>query len=283
MFGGRHRTSAVIAGLVVIGALGPLLVTVSGCRDENDPNYWLGKMDDVVWRDQALTNLERLFSEKMREVNNNRDDPAMQEFVKTVSGGLIQNYQSMSQAATQDVTSMNKIVSLLSQMETTDALPVYTAALSDVSGTKIGRAMRAVVDMPALGERTFYVDCDVIQADGGTRTAAINGAFVAMVDALRKMQESKRVKKMPVEDYLAAVSIGIVDGKVLLDLCYQEDSQADVDLTLVMTGSGRLVEVQAGGEGTTFTRDDLDSLIGEGAKGIKKVIKWQKEILGNLR
>jgi ribonuclease PH len=147
----------------------------------------------------------------------------------------------------------------------------------------IGRAMRAVVDMPALGERTFYVDCDVIQADGGTRTAAINGAFIAMVDALRKMQESKRIRKIPVEDYLAAVSIGIVDSKVLLDLCYLEDSQADVDLTLVMTGSGRLVEIQAGGEGTTFSLEDLDSLIGEGAKAIKKIVKWQKEILGDLK
>lgn len=147
----------------------------------------------------------------------------------------------------------------------------------------IGRAMRAVVDMPALGERTFYVDCDVIQADGGTRTAAINGAFIAMVDALRKMQESKKIRKIPVEDYLAAVSIGIVDSKVLLDLCYLEDSQADVDLTLVMTGSGRLVEIQAGGEGTTFSLEDLDSLIGEGAKAIKKIVKWQKEILGDLK
>lgn len=147
----------------------------------------------------------------------------------------------------------------------------------------IGRAMRAVVDMPALGERTFYVDCDVIQADGGTRTAAINGAFIAMVDALRKMQESKKIRKIPVEDYLAAVSIGIVDSKVLLDLCYLEDSQAAVDLTLVMTGSGRLVEIQAGGEGTTFSLEDLDSLIGEGAKAIKKIVKWQKEILGYLK
>ncbi len=147
----------------------------------------------------------------------------------------------------------------------------------------IGRAMRTVVDTTALGERTFYVDCDVIQADGGTRTAAINGAFIALVDALRTMKDAKRIRKIPVEDYLASVSVGIVDGRMLLDLCYAEDSQADVDMTLVMTGDGRLVEVQAGGEGTTFSREDLDSLIREGSKGIKKVVKWQKEILGDLR
>ncbi len=147
----------------------------------------------------------------------------------------------------------------------------------------IGRAMRAVVDTGPLGERTLYVDCDVIQADGGTRTAAINGAFIAMVDALRKMRDGKKIRKIPVEDYLASVSIGIVDGRALLDLCYLEDSQADVDMTLVMTGGGRLVEVQAGGEGTTFSREDLDGLIGEGAKGIKKIVKWQKEILGDLK
>ncbi len=147
----------------------------------------------------------------------------------------------------------------------------------------IGRAMRAVVDTTALGERTFYLDCDVIQADGGTRTAAINGAFIALVDALRKVKDQKRMRKIPVEDYLAAVSIGIVDRQTLLDLCYIEDSQADVDMTIVMTGSGRIVEIQAGGEGTTFSEEDLSRLIKEGGKGIKKIVKWQKEILGELR
>jgi len=147
----------------------------------------------------------------------------------------------------------------------------------------IGRAMRAVVDTAALGERTVYVDCDVIQADGGTRTAAINGAFIAVVDAIRKMKEQKRIRRIPVEDYLGAISVGIVDQKTLLDLSYIEDSQADVDMTLVMTGSGRLVEIQGGGEGTTFTQEDLSGLIKEGAKGIKKIIKWQKEILGDLK
>lgn len=146
----------------------------------------------------------------------------------------------------------------------------------------IGRTMRAVVDTSALGERTIYLDCDVIQADGGTRTAAINGAFIAVVDAIRKLKDQKRIRRIPVEDYLGAVSVGIVDQKTLLDLCYIEDSQADVDMTLVMTGSGRLVEVQGGGEGTTFTQEDLIGLIKEGGKGIKKIIKWQKEILGEL-
>lgn len=146
----------------------------------------------------------------------------------------------------------------------------------------IGRTMRAVVDTSALGERTIYLDCDVIQADGGTRTAAINGAFIAVVDAIRKLKDQKRIRRIPVEDYLGAVSVGIVDQKTLLDLCYIEDSQADVDMTLVMTGSGRLVEVQGGGEGTTFTQEDLIGLIKEGSKGIKKIIKWQKEVLGEL-
>jgi ribonuclease PH len=139
------------------------------------------------------------------------------------------------------------------------------------------------VDTAGLGERTYYVDCDVIQADGGTRTAAINGAFIAMVDALRKVRDDKRMRRIPIEDYLAAVSIGIVDGRILLDLCYLEDSQADVDLTLVMTGGGRLVEIQAGGEGTTFSTEDLDNLIATGANGIKKIIKWQKDLLGPLK
>ena len=147
----------------------------------------------------------------------------------------------------------------------------------------IGRTMRAVVDTSALGERTFYLDCDVIQADGGTRTAAINGAFIALVDALRKVKEQKRIRKIPVQDYLAAISVGIVDRQTLLDLCYIEDSQADVDMTIVMTGSGRIVEIQAGGEGTTFSQEDLNRLIEEGGKGIKKIVKWQKEILGEIR
>jgi ribonuclease PH len=147
----------------------------------------------------------------------------------------------------------------------------------------IGRTMRAVVDTSALGERTFYLDCDVIQADGGTRTAAINGAFIALVDALRKVKDQKRIRKIPVQDYLAAISVGIVDRQTLLDLCYIEDSQADVDMTVVMTGSGRIVEIQAGGEGTTFSHEDLNRLIEEGGKGIKKIVKWQKEILGELR
>lgn len=147
----------------------------------------------------------------------------------------------------------------------------------------IGRAMRAVVDTDALGERTLYVDCDVLQADGGTRTAAINGAFIALTDALKVMKDAKKIRKIPVEDFLAAVSVGIVDSRTLLDLCYLEDSQAAVDMTLVMTGAGQIVEVQAGGEGTTFSREELDALILEGARGIKRIVKWQKEILGDLK
>ncbi len=146
----------------------------------------------------------------------------------------------------------------------------------------IGRCMRAVVDTAALGERTLWIDCDVIQADGGTRTAAINGSFIALVDALRHLKKGKRIRSIPVEDHMAAISVGVVDQNVLLDMSYTEDSQADVDMTLVMTGGGRIVEIQGGGEGTTFGREDLDVMISEGLKGIKQIIKWQKSIIGEI-
>ncbi len=147
----------------------------------------------------------------------------------------------------------------------------------------IGRALRAVVDTDALGERTLTVDCDVVCADGGTRITAINGAFVAMVDALRGMKDRKLIRTLPVEDFLGAVSVGLVDRQVLVDLVYAEDSQADVDLTLVMTGGGRMVEVAGGGEGTTFSREDLGLLIDAGATAIGKIVEWQKSLLGALR
>ena len=145
MQGGRHRTSAVAAGMGLLAA--SLLIVVQGatvgCRNENDPNYWLGKMDKPVWRDQALTNLERLFSEKMREGRNDRTSPVVREYVDTVASGLITVYPTLASGGTEDVTSMNKIVALLSQMETAEAQPVYDAALGDISGTKIARANTA--------------------------------------------------------------------------------------------------------------------------------------------
>ncbi len=143
----------------------------------------------------------------------------------------------------------------------------------------IGRSLRSVVNMAALGERTVLIDCDVIQADGGTRTASITGAYVALVDALRHLRKQGLVKPVPVKDYLAAVSVGIVDGKPMLDLCYSEDSTAEVDMNLVMTGKGLIVEVQGTAEGKPFTRADLGRLLALGEKGIRALVRKQKEVL----
>jgi ribonuclease PH len=141
----------------------------------------------------------------------------------------------------------------------------------------IGRSMRAVVDMGALGERTVMLDCDVIQADGGTRTASITGAFVALSLALRKLVEFKAVKSSPLRDCVAATSVGLVGGVPMLDLCYEEDSQADVDMNVVMTGSGRFVEVQATAEHTPFDDEQMSKLIGFARSGIRSLIEMQKQ------
>jgi ribonuclease PH len=143
----------------------------------------------------------------------------------------------------------------------------------------IGRALRSVVDMKALGERSVLIDCDVVQADGGTRTASITGAYVALVDALRHAKKKGTIETVPVVDHLAAVSVGIVDGKALLDLCYAEDSTAEVDMNLVMTGKGAIVEVQGTAEGEPFSKADLAKLLALGEKGIRELIKKQKEAL----
>lgn len=144
----------------------------------------------------------------------------------------------------------------------------------------IGRALRSVVDLKALGERTIWIDCDVIQADGGTRTASITGAFVALVDAVNKLGKTVQFQRYPVTDYVAAVSVGIVKGTNMLDLCYQEDSNAQVDMNLVMTDGGQLVEIQGTGEQNPFTREEMNNLMELGSKGIKELIALQKEVLG---
>lgn len=144
----------------------------------------------------------------------------------------------------------------------------------------IGRSLRAVVDLDALGERTVILDCDVIQADGGTRTASITGAFVALVLALRKLVNEGQLKSLPIKDWLAAVSVGKVDNTLLLDLCFNEDSQAIVDMNLVMTGKGEFVEVQGTAEGAPFTGEELDALLKLGKQGILELIDMQKEVLG---
>jgi ribonuclease PH len=146
----------------------------------------------------------------------------------------------------------------------------------------IGRSLRSVVNFSALGEREILIDCDVIQADGGTRTASITGAFVALVDACKVLIDSGIIEKMPVTDFVAAVSVGVVDGCEMLDLCYAEDSNALVDMNVVMSGNGQFVEIQATGEQATFGRQQLDKLLELAEGGINTLIKLQKEALGSL-
>jgi ribonuclease PH len=140
----------------------------------------------------------------------------------------------------------------------------------------IGRSLRSVVDLDALGERSVILDCDVLQADGGTRCAAITGAHIALSAALKQLVKFGALKKSPVRDYVAAVSVGIVKGVPLLDLNYQEDSQADVDMNIVMTGSGRFVEVQATGEKTSFDDAQLAALLALGRRGIEDLVAAQR-------
>lgn len=145
----------------------------------------------------------------------------------------------------------------------------------------IGRALRSVVDLKALGEKTVWIDCDVIQADGGTRTASITGAFIALVDAVDKIYTDTE-KPFPVKDFLAAISVGIVGDQAMLDLCYEEDSKAVVDMNVVMTGTGQFVEVQGTGEQHPFTREQLNEILAVGEEGVRNIIDYQKDILGPL-
>jgi ribonuclease PH len=146
----------------------------------------------------------------------------------------------------------------------------------------IGRSLRSVTNLPALGERTIWIDCDVIQADGGTRTASITGAFVAMMLALEKMRERDMIKTIPVSDYVAAISVGIVDGEALLDLAYDDDSRADVDMNIVKTGNGRFIEVQGTAEAQPFGRDTLIQLLVLADGGITQLVETQRAIVGHL-
>ena len=146
----------------------------------------------------------------------------------------------------------------------------------------IGRSMRSVVRMTELGERTIWIDCDVIQADGGTRTASITGAFVAMVLALDKMKQQELLRTIPVNDYVAATSVGIVGGMPLLDLAYEEDSKADVDMNVVKTGDGRFIEVQGTAESEPFAQDALDGLLRLADLGISQLVSKQRDIVGTI-
>ena len=144
----------------------------------------------------------------------------------------------------------------------------------------IGRSMRSVVDMSALGERTILLDCDVIQADGGTRTASITGAYVALALALRQLVQWGALKSMPLRDSVAATSVGLVGGAAMLDLCYEEDSQADVDMNVVMTGGGQFIEVQATAEHAPFDEAQMAELIGLARGGIARLTEIQRKVIG---
>jgi ribonuclease PH len=146
----------------------------------------------------------------------------------------------------------------------------------------IGRSLRSVTKMNELGERTIWIDCDVIQADGGTRTASITGGFVALALALKKMKDAGALKTLPLQDHVAATSVGVVSGTPMLDLAYDEDSKADVDMNVVKTGDGRFIEVQGTAEGPPFERAALDSLLELADAGIRQLVTLQREILGEL-
>jgi ribonuclease PH len=146
----------------------------------------------------------------------------------------------------------------------------------------IGRSLRSVMSLSDIGERTVWVDCDVIQADGGTRTASITGGFVAMVLALERLREQGGITRLPVSDYVAATSVGVVSGTPLLDLAYAEDSQAEVDMNVVKTSNGRFIELQGTAETQPFDRSDLDALLALAEKGIKDLIDKQREIVGKI-
>ncbi len=146
----------------------------------------------------------------------------------------------------------------------------------------IGRSLRAVVDMAKLGERSIWIDCDVLQGDGGTRCASITGSFIALADCLNKLKKDKIIDEIPIRDFVAAVSVGIIKDETLLDLNYEEDSKAEVDMNIVMTGSEKFIEVQGTAEGEPFAQAQMDELVNLAKKGVKELIEIQKEILGDV-
>ncbi|MBC8388059.1 MAG: ribonuclease PH [Actinobacteria bacterium] len=143
----------------------------------------------------------------------------------------------------------------------------------------IGRSFRAAVDLKKLGERTIWIDCDVIEADGGTRTASITGGFVALFDCLHSLVDKKIIEEMPITNFIAAISVGIVNGEVLLDLCFREDSQAEVDMNVVMNSSGEFIEIQSTAEGNTFGKEIFLQMLDKSAKAVGDIISLQKKIL----
>lgn len=146
----------------------------------------------------------------------------------------------------------------------------------------VGRSLRAVTNMKEIGERTIWIDCDVIQADGGTRTASITGSFIALVDALNKLKKDGIINKIPIKDFVAATSVGMLGNELLLDLTYNEDSQAEVDMNVVMTGSGEFIEIQGTAERKTFNKDQMDKLLNLAKEGIKELIDIQRNLLKDI-
>ena len=146
----------------------------------------------------------------------------------------------------------------------------------------VGRSLRSVTDMKYLGERSIWIDCDVIQGDGGTRTAAITGSFVALIDALQKLKKDGKIAKVPVGDYIAATSVGILDGNMLLDLCYEEDSKAEVDMNVIMTGAGEFIEIQGTAERKPFSKEKMDSMLDFAKKGIDELFSVQRKLVGDI-
>jgi ribonuclease PH len=147
----------------------------------------------------------------------------------------------------------------------------------------VGRSLRAVVAMRELGERTITLDCDVLQADGGTRTASITGSFIALVDCLDVMKKRKMIRRIPITDFVAATSVGIVDGTTLLDLTYEEDAKAEVDMNVVMVSSGDFIEVQGTAERKPFSKEQMDTLLGLAQKGITRLIEMQRDLLKDVQ
>jgi len=146
----------------------------------------------------------------------------------------------------------------------------------------VGRSLRAVTEMKSLGERTIWIDCDVIQADAGTRTASITGSFISLCDSLNKLKKSGSLGKIPIKDFVAATSVGIIGGNALLDLTYDEDSQADVDMNIVMTAKGEFIEIQGTAERKTFNKEQMDKLLTLGKKGIEELIDVQRNLLKDI-
>jgi len=146
----------------------------------------------------------------------------------------------------------------------------------------VGRSLRTITDMKQIGERTIWIDCDVIEADGGTRTASITGSFVALVDALVKIKKKGLISKIPIKDYVAATSVGMVNGSLLLDLCYDEDSKAEVDMNVIMTGSGKFIEIQGTAERQPFAKEDMDKMLGLAKIGIDELFSSQRKLVGDI-